>query len=376
MHYLTILITAVILLTAGGAPAQSGSADDFLPNKPPSPGDSKKGPVQFILIKPADKTSENVKADESNPFIKVAEQDQNPAEKGRNEEAKIHERLSKLRVCGVFPTSDEKSSLRVMLADMVLTEGQIMPPVLPDQTLALKVTKITRDTIQLQWLEQKFTGAPPRFITLPIDLRPSVRVVLNGEIPDAKTTAPKKESKAVSRVNGVRVPSARLEDKFKQAAAKTGPPPPRNLPPPPVTEKPAPPPESGATQPAAVVKSVSEPQADKKPEKVASSDEPKKDDSKAPEPKNTAQPEQNAPAKNSVVSSAAPETVPLPSKEEPTAPKRVKTGAVVITGVSPASADKKSGATGTPESAGNGPPQWQKALGLLENLAKVEEAEK
>jgi hypothetical protein len=145
---------------------------DFLPDVPAAKQDG----VKYTLLMPSDKTSEVVKVSDRNPFAKASE-GENPNQKSLNEENLIRERLEKLRVVGVSPGNN---GLRVMLGDIILEAGQQVPPILPDQTVALKVGSITAQAIELLWLEARPAGLPLRKLTIPVDLRPYVRYQLKG----------------------------------------------------------------------------------------------------------------------------------------------------------------------------------------------------
>lgn len=138
--------------------------------------------VKYTLLKPNDKTSEVVREMDRNPFGRSDVEIQAQNQKGTNEENQVRDVLAKLRVVGVSPGPN---GLRVMLGDMVLEAGQIVPQVLQEQTISLRVANITYDAINLIWVEAKPTGLPPRTLTIPVDIRPSVRVRLMGQ-PTAK----------------------------------------------------------------------------------------------------------------------------------------------------------------------------------------------
>ena len=180
----------------------------------------------------------------------------------------------------------------------------------PDQTLALQVSKVTRDFIQLTWLEKKYTGLPPRVVTLPIDVRPSVRYVLFGQLPDSNAADSKKqpEAKAAKRTNGLKIP-------------------------PPTSDAPAGgPPARVAATPAAPAKPA--------PEAAPS----------APVSKGVAA---NPPApKDMLANSPAPKDM-LPDTPEPAPPSSLP----------------------APEKSPS-PPQWERAMGMLNNLVKLGEARK
>jgi hypothetical protein len=178
----SILLALVAAAVGGSAQAQQS----FLPDAPAAKQDG----VKYTLLKPSDKTSELVKVGERNPFAKTDEGN-SPNQKSLNEENLIRERLEKLRVVGVSPGNN---GLRVMLGDIVLECGQQVPPLLPDQTVALKVGSITGQAIELLWLEARPEGLPARKLTIPVDLRPYVRYQLKG-VPTEKNQWEKKADK-------------------------------------------------------------------------------------------------------------------------------------------------------------------------------------
>ncbi|HSJ04651.1 MAG: hypothetical protein ACAI34_00630 [Verrucomicrobium sp.] len=156
----------------GSASAQ----EDFLPDgtPPPQPAEG----LRYTLLKPSDKGVEMVKEGERNPFNNGDAGLKSPEAKGSSEENEIRDRLSRLRVVGVSPGS---KGLRVMLGDMVLIPGELVPQVLTEQTLSLRVGNISPTTIELIWIEKKPTGLPARVLIIPVDLRPYVRYVLQGQ---------------------------------------------------------------------------------------------------------------------------------------------------------------------------------------------------
>jgi hypothetical protein len=181
-------IFLALFAAAAGGIAQAQQA--FSPDAP----QAKQEGVKYALLKPSDKTSELVKASDRNPFAKVDENN-GPNQKSLNEENLIRDRLEKLRVVGVSPGTN---GLRVMLGDIILECGQPVPPLLPDQTVALKVGSITAQAIELLWLETRPAGLPLRKLTIPVDLRPYVRYQLKG-IPTEKNQWEKKNEKEESK---------------------------------------------------------------------------------------------------------------------------------------------------------------------------------
>jgi hypothetical protein len=151
---------------------------DMLPDPNNPAGKGKGGFIKYALIMPDDKTAERVKDTERNPFGRNEDEKKGITVKASNEENVIREQLLKLRVVGASP--DERG-MRVMLGDMVLSSDQIMPPILQEQTLFLKVGRITREAIELVWVEKKDVGLPPRKLVIPMDLTPKVRYQLMGQ---------------------------------------------------------------------------------------------------------------------------------------------------------------------------------------------------
>jgi hypothetical protein len=178
---IAILLGLVLL---SGAPLQA--QQEYVPDSPSvatpvEPGTGHEA-VKYTLLKPNDKTSEVVREMDRNPFGRSDAEVQSQNQKGTNEENQVRDVLTKLRVVGVSPGPN---GLRVMLGDMVLEAGQIVPQVLAEQTISLRVASITHDSINLIWVEANPTGLPPRTLTIPVDIRPSVRVRLMGQ-PTAK----------------------------------------------------------------------------------------------------------------------------------------------------------------------------------------------
>jgi hypothetical protein len=175
-------LLGIVLLPAALLQAQQEYIPDASSAATPALASPGHDAVKYTLLKPNDKTSEVVREMDRNPFGRSDVEIQTQNQKGTNEENQVRDVLSRLRVVGVSPGPN---GLRVMLGDMVLEAGQIVPQVLPDQTIALRVASITQDAINLIWVEAKPTGLPPRGMTIPVDIRPAVRVRLMGQ-PTAK----------------------------------------------------------------------------------------------------------------------------------------------------------------------------------------------
>lgn len=134
--------------------------------------------IEYVLLKPSDKTSETLRPEERNPYVSA--KSENEEIRNNNEENSIMDKLKQLAVVGTTRSPDGK--LRVMLGDMILEAGKLVPQLLPEQSIELFVSGLYEDQIELQWVEKKNTGLPARTFSIPVDLRPYVRFVLNGQI--------------------------------------------------------------------------------------------------------------------------------------------------------------------------------------------------
>ena len=333
------IIVAAVAVHGSLALAQSPGPDTFDPTKDPS-GTAAGGPAaKPVLILPGDKSSEKVKDDERNPFGKSESEMAGKGDKGSNEENKIQEQLAHLHASGVAPG---ENGLRLLLGDMILKEGDIMPPVLKEQTLALRVGQITRQAVQLIWVEKKYVpGMPQRVVTLPIDLRPSIRYVGHGEGPKAKE---EKVSEVLKRANAVEIPDATREklgliseNYKKEAKAKAS----KDSPPAAPMPSPAP---AAPPAPAPVVASAPE---------------------AAPESKGEEKNQPVAPVENN----ASGEDAPLKSNSA------LKFHPVVK--LEPPKGDVTANPeTGAPAPASQEPASWRRAMGLMDELKKPDKEKK
>lgn len=133
--------------------------------------------VEYALIFPDEKAPELVKAEEDNPFVAVVKEE-TKEDQTSSEENLVKERLLSLRVVGASPRGD---GYRVKLGDMILESGMVLPAFLPEQEVFLRVNTITDKEIEFVWLEKKKTGLPPRTLTMPIEIKPTVLYVLPGQ---------------------------------------------------------------------------------------------------------------------------------------------------------------------------------------------------
>lgn len=144
--------------------------------------DRKDGKVQYALIMPDEKTPELVKATESSPFGGLV--DDKAKDTASGEETKVGDMLRTLPVVG------KSSRNTVLLGDIILRRGQLVPPIVPNQTVQLRVNDITPDHIELVWIEKKSTGLPPRTLTIMTDVSPQVKQRLPGNFASGTPGSP------------------------------------------------------------------------------------------------------------------------------------------------------------------------------------------
>lgn len=169
---LTRLIAALVLAMSF-APLASFAQEAA----PPPEGEEKEGRVQYQLVLPDEKTPERVKPEENNPFESAMEANARNAPED-TEENRVRDVLARLPVVGASLRPDGK--MKVMLGDLMLEPGIIVPPVFQDQQVQLNVRNITPQFIELAWQEKEATGLPPKVMLIPINISPEVKYKLFG----------------------------------------------------------------------------------------------------------------------------------------------------------------------------------------------------
>lgn len=154
----------------------------------PDPGDSERGEkIRYQLILPEEKAPEVVKPSEPNPFSK-ADNHAIKEDGASGEENRVREILSSLPITGFVEGGADGP--RVLVGPMKLKRNDIVPKVFAEQSVTLRVNSITREQIDLVWVEKKVksSGLAPRVFTLPVRVKPKVRIALPTlpPAPDAK----------------------------------------------------------------------------------------------------------------------------------------------------------------------------------------------
>lgn len=139
--------------------------------------DEQNDKIHYKLIMPEEKTPEVVKANEPNPFNK-GDGVLLKAEDSNSEENRVKDRLLSMRPSGIVRDPDG-SVRRVMLGSIALERNMIVPDVLPDQNVHLRVNSLSDTSIDLFWIEKKkHVGLTPRPVIIPMSLDPQVRYLL------------------------------------------------------------------------------------------------------------------------------------------------------------------------------------------------------
>ncbi|MFT5105120.1 MAG: hypothetical protein ACI9UA_000738, partial [Pseudoalteromonas tetraodonis] len=124
---------------------------------------------------PSQRIPAAVDSGDRNPFATtIAIREDIPGNfEGDSEESRIRKVFQGLKVTGRVGVA------RVLVGDLVLKEGAIVPQVIENQTDILKVTKITDTEVELTWIDEEVVDSP-RKLPIPIELDPVVSFVLPG----------------------------------------------------------------------------------------------------------------------------------------------------------------------------------------------------
>jgi len=141
--------------------------------------------LRSISFLPADKAElrpeDKLDIKRRNPFAERKKVVQNkPTEKVETEESKLRAFFDKQKVSGIMKSGDKYS---VSLGILNLEAGQIVPPIIPNQTQILRVIRVTDSELEIGWVEDATLGlepAVPRKIQKRINLRPEVKARIAG----------------------------------------------------------------------------------------------------------------------------------------------------------------------------------------------------
>ena len=142
-------------------------------------GDARAESASDIGTLPSQRIPATVNEGDRNPFAtRIAISEESVGEfNGDSEESRIRQVFSRLNVTGRVPGNG--GSPRVLVGDLILAEGELVPQVIENQTDVLRVTRITDKEVELTWVDEEATAAPRR-LPIPIDLSAKVDFILPG----------------------------------------------------------------------------------------------------------------------------------------------------------------------------------------------------
>ncbi|MEM7603325.1 MAG: hypothetical protein AAF357_18170, partial [Verrucomicrobiota bacterium] len=136
-------------------------------------------PSRTIEMTPDTKRPLILKSEERNPYARRSPDRQELNDQGDNvEEMEIRERLSSLSVSG---QSQGNNGLRVLLGDIIIEQGRVLPKLLQDQSEDLKVIEVSDDSVILGWLDIETGELTGKTMQMAYDLTPSVSYALQGQ---------------------------------------------------------------------------------------------------------------------------------------------------------------------------------------------------
>jgi hypothetical protein len=195
---------AALAVSAGAQEADPSAAPPYMAGAGMMPGATAPAPAvafvpgQVIEMRPTEKRPLVMKENERNPYAKRNQQDEVAAEADSDaEELRIRERLASLRVSG---RSQGPNGLRVLLGDIILEEGRVLPQLLEDQSESLKVVELGADTVVLGWVDTETGDLTGKTMQVAYDLTPSVSYALHGQSGEAG-----EEGVVVRRMGVIRV---------------------------------------------------------------------------------------------------------------------------------------------------------------------------
>jgi hypothetical protein len=116
-----------------------------------------------------------LKQAERNPFADRAKGEKGiPEQDSQSEDSRIRQALESFSVSGIARGGN---GYKAQLGSMILSEGKLVPRLIPGQSDDLRVTKITPELVEITWVADE-EAAKPRKITLEIELEPRVGVLL------------------------------------------------------------------------------------------------------------------------------------------------------------------------------------------------------
>jgi hypothetical protein len=168
--------------------------------------------IRYQLILPDEKVPEQIKPTEHSPFTKQVEPQQN--ENVNSEHNMVMSKLMAMKASGIV---NKDSDYSVLLGSLQLKRGEIVPPVIPNQSVQVKVNSITPEAIDFVWVDEKMSkrGLSAATFSIKLDMKPRITVILPG----AASADGKTNSASLAPSNFVK--PAQVEEKASKPVEKT-----------------------------------------------------------------------------------------------------------------------------------------------------------
>ncbi len=132
-----------------------------------------------IEMRPSEKRFLTLKPSEINPYSnRTPKEEKNKDEEHNVEEIAIRKKLDALSVSG---TSRNSNGLRLLLGDILLERGLVLPQLISNQTQHLKVVDLAEEKIVLGWMDVESGELTGKTLQINYDVKPAVRYVLQGQ---------------------------------------------------------------------------------------------------------------------------------------------------------------------------------------------------
>ena len=180
---------------------------------------------RMIELRPDQKRPLALNANDRNPYAKRTIEEETTNESGENaEELQIRNRLHSLSITG---QSQGPNGLRILLGDIILEQGRLLPQLLVDQSENLQVIEISSDTVVLGWLDIETNKPTGKTMQVSYDLTPQVSYALHGQEAGSETGAPGEV--AVRQMGVLRIGQERKKNEAQMAAQSKSPAVPREV---------------------------------------------------------------------------------------------------------------------------------------------------
>ncbi len=135
-------------------------------------------PTRPIKMRPPQKRALLLKESERNPYARRNPHEEVAAQETINaEEIRIRNHIASMRVAG---RSTGPNGLRVLLGDLILEEGRILPQLIEGQSEGLHVIDVNEDTVVLGWIDAENGKPTGKTMQIGYDLSPVVSFALGA----------------------------------------------------------------------------------------------------------------------------------------------------------------------------------------------------